>query len=70
MPADATTRQHLQRLLKASERVKRAEGNLDDARENLRAVMRAALAAGVSQTAMADTLGVSRQRVSAMLKSN
>jgi len=59
---------HLQRILKASARVQKAEGDLVRARELRREAMRAALEAGVSKAAIARALGVSRQRVQAMLR--
>jgi hypothetical protein len=59
---------YLRRIQKASERVHRVEESLDEARDALQAEMRAALEAGVSKSAMARALGVTRQRVQVMLR--
>jgi hypothetical protein len=53
----------LKGLLRASEKVRRAEEQLEQAREQLYAEIRKALAAGVSLSALSRALGVTRQRV-------
>lgn len=50
-------------VVRAYERVQRAESDLADARQALYGEIRAANAAGVSLSAIARTLGVSRQTV-------
>ena len=53
----------LKGLIRAADRVKRAEAHLEAARDELYAEVRKALAAGASVSAVARTLGVTRQRV-------
>src|SRR4051794_33545858 len=57
------------KIAKAGERLRKAEGDVERARQALRKLMRDELAAGrTTKSAIARALGVSRQRVQKMLE--
>jgi hypothetical protein len=57
----------LARLQRAAQRVREFETGLTDARAELREAIRAAVDAGVSMSAVARELGITRQRVKQLL---
>jgi hypothetical protein len=60
----------LKLVTKAGEEVRKAEGDLDRARERLRQAVREAHAEGASHALLGRLLGLSRQRVAQMLEKN
>ena len=57
----------VQRFKTAARRVRRLEAQLADARRELRAALVDARKAGMTQQQLADEMGVTRQRVKALL---